>query len=122
MDTIAIYPQEVEVWYVLPTIRKEIAKVMKDLGLDQKTIAKHLGVTEAAISQYFSNKRGFDVGLEKDTLGLIRKSAENIINNNSNIVKETQILLKSMWKSEEICKIHHAAEDVPKGCGVCFEK
>ncbi len=122
MDTIAIYPQEVEVWYVLPTLRKEIAKAMKELGLDQKTIAKHLGVTEAAISQYFSKKRGFDVKLEKETVDMIRKSAENIIKNNSNIVKETQVLLKSMWQNQEICKIHHEAEDVPKNCGVCFER
>ena len=65
-------PQEVEVWYVLPAIRRELAKVMKtktvqradedgdkkEHKITQKEIAKMLGVTEPAITQYLLRKRG----------------------------------------------------------------
>jgi len=65
-------PQEVEVWYVLPALRRELAKMMKTktvprVGEDgkkkehkitQKEIAKMLGVTEPAITQYLLKKKG----------------------------------------------------------------
>lgn len=65
-------PQEVEVWYVLPSIRRELAKVMKtkvvtrinedgekvDHKVTQKEIARMLGVTEPAITQYLLKKKG----------------------------------------------------------------
>ena len=55
-----LQPQEVEVFYLLPTLRKEIAKALKTRGHDQKRIAAMLGVTDAAVSQYISGKRGSD--------------------------------------------------------------
>ncbi len=52
-------PCEIVVWYVLPTIRRELAKELVDIyGLKQSTVAKMFGVTDAAISQYLKNKRG----------------------------------------------------------------
>ena len=46
------HPQEIEVWYILPAIRKELVVVLKESGLTQRKIAGMLKVTEAAISQY----------------------------------------------------------------------
>jgi uncharacterized protein len=52
-------PCEVVVWYVLPTIRRELAKeLVEAYGLKQSHVAKMFGVTDAAISQYLKNKRG----------------------------------------------------------------
>lgn len=65
-------PAEVEVWFVLPALRRELAKTMKtktvprvgDDGkkkehkITQKEIAKMLGVTEPAITQYLLKKKG----------------------------------------------------------------
>ena len=64
-------PQEVEVWYVLPAIRRELSKVMKtkvvqradvdgevkEHKITQKEIARMLGVTEPAITQYLLKKK-----------------------------------------------------------------
>ena len=55
-------PQEIEVWYMLPAIRKEFALTLIRHELSQKEVAKLLGVTEAAVSQYKSEKRAH--GLE----------------------------------------------------------
>ena len=52
-------PCEIITWYVLPSIRRKLATVMIDkYGMYQKDAAKFLGVTDAAISQYLSRKRG----------------------------------------------------------------
>jgi len=91
-------PQEVEVWYVLPAIRRELAKVMKtkvitrvdengekvDHKITQKEIARMLGVTEPAITQYLLKKkgqrsRGDQVSLPDSILKELDKSADNMI-------------------------------------------
>jgi len=52
-------PCEIVVWYVLPTIRRELAKELVDVyKMKQSQVAKMFGVTDAAISQYLKNKRG----------------------------------------------------------------
>ena len=50
-------PQSIELHYVLPAVRREIALKLKEKGLGQKEIAKRLSVTEAAVSQYINDKR-----------------------------------------------------------------
>ena len=91
-------PQEVEVWYVLPAIRRELAKVMKtkvvsrkneegetvEHKITQKEIARMLGVTEPAITQYLLKKkgqrsRGDQVALPAPILKEIDKSADIMI-------------------------------------------
>ncbi len=52
-------PCEVITWYVLPVIRRELAtNLVKEHGITQKKTAELLGLTNAAISQYVSKKRG----------------------------------------------------------------
>ena len=56
-----LQPQEIEVFYILPALRRELAVSLKSAGKSQKAIAGLLGVTEAAVSQYFSSKRASQV-------------------------------------------------------------
>lgn len=52
-------PCELVVWYVLPAIRKDIAKELVEThNMSQTEVAKRFGVTGAAISQYLKKKRG----------------------------------------------------------------
>lgn len=52
-------PCEIVVWYVLPTIRRELAReLVETYGFKQSRVASMFGVTDAAISQYLKNKRG----------------------------------------------------------------
>ncbi|MFH1405899.1 MAG: hypothetical protein ABIG52_01635 [Nanoarchaeota archaeon] len=57
MTTPNKHPQEIEVWYILPAIRKELVLALKEKGHTQKEIASFLNVTEPAISQYTKEKR-----------------------------------------------------------------
>lgn len=72
-------PCEVLVWSVLPCIRRRLAEELKEKGLSQREIAQKIEVSEAAISQYFSHKRGrnsaFDGHMEKE----IARSAEAVL-------------------------------------------
>ena len=67
-------------WNGLPVIRKEIAESMINVfGLSQKETAKKLCVTQAAISQYLSGKRGSVCIIDEEVTKEINKSAERII-------------------------------------------
>ena len=58
-------PQEIEVQYIIPALRRELVKELKALKLSQKQIADELELTEAGVSQYLSGKRGSDVKFDK---------------------------------------------------------
>ncbi len=116
-----IHPQEVEVFYILPAIRRELSLALKDLGRSQKDIAKLLGVTDAAVSQYLSLKRATDVKFPAELTAEIRRVAPKITDRQSMITQTQQILSKA--KSHKLtCKLHEQFADVPKGCDVCFNE
>lgn len=118
-----IYPQEIEVWYILPSIRKELAKEMINLGLSQKDIALKLGITEAAISQYLKDKRASNIKFENDVKKAIDRAAKRLTKNN-NVMKEIEKINHLMRKNKFICKIHHKYDpSLPKNCDICiYEK
>ena len=54
-------PQEIEVWYIIPALRREFASILKEKGFPQKQIAEKLKLTESAVSQYLKLKRAKDL-------------------------------------------------------------
>jgi len=55
-------PQEIEVWYIIPAIRRKLAKILtEEYGLTQEKAANILGVSKAAVCQYLSKKRAMNV-------------------------------------------------------------
>ena len=118
-----IYPQEIEVWYVLPAIRREFAKSLVYQGLSQKEVSLKLGITEAAISQYLKDKRASEIELEPFIKKAIERAAKKIIKQ-GNIMKEIERISYLMKKNKNLCEIHHKYDkDLPKHCDIClYEK
>ena len=113
-------PQEIDVWYVLPSLRREIALALIKRGLKQREIAKKLGVTEAAVSQYMKNKRAKCICIPKEIKGAIGKAAENMIKAQDCHRYEIQDLLNRIRKSGFLCEVHRRYDRVPKCCNVCL--
>ena len=62
-------PCEIVVWYVLPAMRSEIARALRDTHhMKQSDIGKLFGVTDAAVSQYLNKKRGVSKVIEESPL------------------------------------------------------
>jgi len=115
-------PQEIEVWYIIPALRRELAKCMIGLGLAQKQIAEKMGLTEAAVSQYLSSKRAKDVIFSNAILDEIKKSADRIIENKKNIVSEMVRLTNLTSVKHVMCDLHKKHDvNLPSGCDVCFD-
>lgn len=114
-------PQEIEVWYVLPAIRREIAKYMLASGLKQKEIAKYLNLTEPAVSQYLKSKRAKEIKFNKKIKSQIKKSAELIIQNKSKVINEIQKCCRLVKKEGILCKLHRGNSAAIKKCRACIK-
>ena len=118
-----IYPQEIEVWYVLPAVRKELSKCLIREGLSQKEVSQKLQITEAAVSQYIKEKRATSIEFDDDVKKAIERAAKRLVTQN-NTMKEIEKINHLMRKNKTLCKIHHQYDkNLPKNCEVCiYEK
>ena len=116
--------QEVELWYIYPSIRKEMSKIMiNKYNLKQKDVAEKLNITKSAVSQYVNNKRSTKELFGGAIKAELELAVENIIKNDSDSMKEIQILLNHIRKTKVLCDIHRRLdEEVPKLCELCYEK
>ena len=111
-------PQEIEVWYVLPAIRKEFAVKMVKKGMKQREVASKLGITEAAISQYMKNKRASKIKLDEKIIKEIDKAVERVLKGSS-VLQEIQNVCSFVKREGCLCKIHRKYGTPPKGCDIC---
>ena len=110
-----LHPQEVEVFYILPTLRKYFAIYMKERGLKQKEIAELLQIESATVSQYVNEKRANKIHFEENILSEIKLSTERITDKLS-LLREVQRLLKMIRETKALCTIHHAFSQLPETC------
>lgn len=117
-----IFPQEIDVWYVLPAIRRELSNALINSGLSQKKVAKMLMVTEAAISQYKNEKRAKEIVFDDVVKEEINRSAQHVVKNPENVFNEIMRIDEYLKKSGTFCKIHRSKSYTPEGCESTCEK
>ena len=71
-------PCEIVVWYVIPAIRSELAKELLNLGMKQKDVSELMDITQPAVSQYITDKRGSGIKLNEDVRGMIHEFASEL--------------------------------------------
>ena len=119
-------PQEVEVRYILPAIRRELARIfIHEYKLSQKDAAKLLGLTEAAVSQYQHFKRAKEVVFSDEIVKEIKKSAEKILAEKSS----KQRLIAEMYRistlanvKQILCDLHRSQSKELGNCNICFDE
>jgi predicted transcriptional regulator len=111
-----LQPQEVEVFYIIPGLKREIALCLKRKGVKQNKIAELLQVQTATISQYLHNKRGGKIEFNQETLSEISLATE-LITDKISYLGQMQKLMKLIRRNGTLCKVHKQVSDVPKNCG-----
>ena len=71
-------PCEIVVWYVIPAIRSELAKELLNLGMKQKDVSELMDITQPAVSQYITDKRGSGIKLNDDVRQMIKDFARQL--------------------------------------------
>jgi len=112
-------PQEIMTWYLLPAIRKDMAEAMLKSGMNQREVARKLGITDAAISQYLSGKRAHDVKLDPNVRRLISLSARKVIGG-ADVMQEIKLVCEYCTTKLVLCRLHRA-HGAPRKCDLCFK-
>ena len=114
-------PQELEVWYLIPALRRELTKILiSNFNLNQKEISKILGITESAISQYLKSKRGNELKFSKEEFEEIKKVAKEIISDKENSNEYFYKLCIKFRGCQSLCKLHRKQDNsVSKNCDLC---
>lgn len=96
--------QKIELNSLIPAIRKGFAGILEKKGQKDTDIAKLLGITKAAISQYKSRKRGKTLDFPEKIKNKIKISAGLIMKGRS-ADKETNKIISEIKKMRYICKL-----------------
>ncbi len=114
-------PQEIEVWYLIPGIRRELAKTLLEKhNMNQKQISEILNITESAVSQYLKAKRGSEMKFDEGGIQLIEDAARRIISQKLEVNKEIYRLCVSFRGGESLCEFHRKQDSsVEDDCKLC---
>jgi len=115
-------PQEVEVLYILPAIRRDLSIYLKELGMEQKAIARLLNITEPAVSQYITSKRASQVRFSEKVRDEIQKLAKRLAEGKRpSILEEIQRLVRMSLDEKTTCGMCRSqVVGVPAACKACF--
>ena len=119
--SLKLMPQELEVWYLLPSLRKEIAKILvNEHELSQKEVAVIFGMTESAVSQYLKSKRANELKFSNQELAEIKKYADKIMQDKKNYHSHLFELSKKMRGTKSLCELHKKRDSsLRKDCSLC---
>ncbi len=99
-------PQEIEVWYIIPAIRREMANSFsKEHKISYDKIAELMGLTKAAISHYVKNKRAAKIKLHPKASEEVKKSCKRIIKNKTGVIEEISNILKIIKDKKLHCEV-----------------
>ncbi len=115
-------PCQITQWYLLPAISAEMVKELKKNGIKQAEIARLLGVTPAAVSQYVKGKRGKRVGLPQEILKRISSTAKRISSRGiteDELSREICELCITARRSRTMCEFHQKLGFADKNCTLC---
>lgn len=116
-------PCEMVVWYVIPAIRSELAKDLLKLGMKQKDISELMDITQPAVSQYLTDKRGSGIQFNDDVKDLISDFADDLYSGNagkSDIISRTCAICKKIKTEDILCQLHQEKGDIPADCKACL--
>ena len=116
-------PCEMVVWYVIPAIRSELAKELLSLGMKQKKISELMDITQPAISQYVTDKRGSSLKFTDEVNELINDFAKDLYDEKatkSDIIPRTCHICKRIKAEDILCQIHKEKGNVGFDCHACL--
>jgi hypothetical protein len=116
-------PCEIVVWYVIPAIRSELAKELLNLGMKQKDVSELMDITQPAVSQYITDKRGSGIRLEDDVRQMIKDFAFELSTGEStkaDLIPRTCSICKNVRASDVLEQLGINKSDLDDDCQSCM--
>jgi predicted transcriptional regulator len=114
-----LLPSEIESKLLIPAVRAILSKEMViEKGLKEEEVARLLGITQAAVSNYLRGTRGDDVLISKlmslrEVMSIIKEIGDDLSTNRAYTPKTLSkfiALSNYMRYSLIICDAHHSLE------------
>ncbi|KZX15937.1 hypothetical protein MBCUT_11600 [Methanobrevibacter cuticularis] len=120
-------PCEIVVWYVIPAVRSLLAKELFTLGMKQREISELLDITQPAVSQYLSDKRGKgqEVQFNNVITQMIKDLALDLKEGTAtglDIIPRVCAICKKTRAEDILCILHKEKGGVPESCRQCLNK
>tara|TARA_B100001971_G_C18193180_1_gene539878 strand:+ start:474 stop:833 length:360 start_codon:yes stop_codon:yes gene_type:complete len=114
-------PQEIEVWYLIPALRRELTKIfIEDYDMSQKQVSGILSVTESAVSQYLKSKRAQELKFSEKEVEEIKKTAKLIHEDREHTLEHLYGLCVRLRGCSSLCELHKKHDsNLPKNCDLC---
>ncbi|HKW04651.1 MAG TPA: helix-turn-helix domain-containing protein [Nitrososphaerales archaeon] len=121
-------PYEIAAKSVIPAIRGIISRSLIEKHMTQAEIARALGITQPAVSKYFSEKRGRAIDFDDHeevkrmaevvALGIVSHSMDDI--HVANMIKE---ICDYVMRSGYMCELHYEIDPKSKemNCTMCMD-
>jgi predicted transcriptional regulator len=116
-------PCEIVVWYVIPAIRSQLAKNLLKLGMKQKLISELMDITQPAVSQYCTDKRGSEIVFSSEVKKLIADFAKDLYDGTAvknDIIAKTCFICKRIKAEDVICQLHKNKSHISSECKACL--
>lgn len=116
-------PCEIVVWYVIPSIRSQLAKELLSLGMKQKDVSNLMDITQPAVSQYITNKRGHGVILDIDIKELVEILAKDLFEGKAkkeDITKRICLICMKINTPDVVKQLGFDESQFPDICGNCI--
>jgi predicted transcriptional regulator len=114
-----LLPSEIESKLLIPAVRAILSKEMvSEKGLKEEEVARLLGITQAAVSNYLRGTRGDNELISKlisqhEIMGMIKEISDDLSTNRAYTAKTLSkfiALCNYMRYSLIICDAHHSLE------------
>lgn len=116
-------PCEIVVWYVIPAIRSELAKDLLALGMKQKQVSELMDITQPAVSQYITDKRGNGVKLNENVREMIAEFAGELADGTAkkaDIIGRTCAICKRIETKDVLDQLGIKQEELGEDCQACM--
>lgn len=121
-----LQPVEVVTAKLLPAIRARLAQTLLDEHkMKQVEVAKHLGITQAAVSHYKTASRGIDPELMKvfpEIDAYVEQLAAQIADGMPQTaqVQSLTTLIEGLMRTRRFCDYHKRMAAIDPQCSICF--
>ena len=116
-------PCESVVWYVIPAIRSELAKELLNLGMKQKDVSELMDITQPAVSQYITDKRGSGIKLDEDVRQMVKDFAFELSTGESSkadLIPRTCSICKNVSPADVVEQLGMNKSELGEECQSCM--
>jgi len=119
-------PSEVVAAKLLPAIRARLAQILlRDYHMKQVEVADHLGITQAAVSHYYTRSRAVDEELLVMFPEIEDGVKELAVRISKGLPQPEQIaaieaMCRDITRTERFCAYHRRYSRLDSQCQICF--